>query len=174
MLVPSVKTTSKFNTKRLPLQIWSVVSAWLKWWLVTPLWWKPIWKSGQYMFLSIIRPTGTLTLSQEGRKFVKGSKFAKNSLSCKAEGCWKDKKQLEQVKVGKTYVALTSACWDLSVSSFNVLLSWLKWFTWEVGSENVLINPESAWLPSAIHHFLAVRRENLSEVKEDIARKAGL
>lgn len=108
------------------------------------------------------------------KKICQRRKFFKDSLSCKAEGCWKDKKHFEQVKVGKTYVALTSACWDLSVSSFNVLLSWLKWFTWEVSSENVLINLESASLPSAIHHLRAVRRERLSEVKEDIARKAGL
>lgn len=107
-------------------------------------------------------------------KICQRKEFAKSSLACKCEGCWKDKKQFEQVKVGKTYVALTSACWDLSASSFNVLLSWLKWFTWEVSSENVLINPESAWLPSAIHHCWAERRESLSEVKEDIARKAGL
>lgn len=57
------------------------------------------------------------------KKICQRKKLAKNSLSSKAEGCWKDKKQFEQVKVGKTYVALTSACWDLSVGSFNVLLS---------------------------------------------------
>lgn len=57
------------------------------------------------------------------KKICQRKKFGKNSPSCKGEGCWKDKKQFEQVKVGKTYVALTSACWDLSVSSFNVLFS---------------------------------------------------
>lgn len=108
-----------------------------------------------------------------GKKIICQKEFCKHSVSCKAERCWKDRTRFEQVKVGKTYVALTSACWDLSVSSFNVLLSWLKWFTWEVSSENVLINPEFAWLPSAIHHLLAVRRRNISEVKEDTARKAG-
>lgn len=52
------------------------------------------------------------------KKICQRKEFAKNSVACKGEGCWKDKKQFEQVKVGKTYVALSSACWDLSVSSF--------------------------------------------------------
>lgn len=127
------------------------------------------------IYLSHLHVANRNTEPISGRKKIcQRKKFAKNSLACRGEGCWKGKKQFEQRKVGKTYVALTSACWDLSVSSFNVLLSWLKWFTWEVSCENVLINPESAWLPSAMHHLQAVRRESLSEVKEDIARKAGL
>lgn len=130
---------------------------------------------GRSIYLSQLHTANRNTDPISGRKKIcQRKKFTKNFLSCKAERCWKDKKQFEQVKVGKTYVALTSACWDLSVSSFNVL-SWLKWFTWEVSSEeNVLINPEFAWLPSAMHHLWAVRRESLSEVKEDIARKDGL